>query len=184
MGVSEARGLSVCVCVAECRCCVWLGEEGGQVPWQCWMWLRAEWGRGGRRSLDNMRDLPKKNERIHVLGHATAAAPRTPSSPIPRVAKVSSGAPKATSGRGGEIFSVSAECQFLYLLAPPISNSNSLKCTACSAFRSLPCNGQLAPKTTDRTETSLRVRGGRGAWERGNLSWKSGVSRDIENGTH
>ena len=33
--VSEARGLSACVCVAECRCCVWLGEEGGQVPWQC-----------------------------------------------------------------------------------------------------------------------------------------------------
>ena len=27
--MSEARGLSVCVCVAECRCCVWLGEEGG-----------------------------------------------------------------------------------------------------------------------------------------------------------
>ena len=47
MRVSEARGLSVCVCVAECRCRVWLGEEGGQVPWQCWMWLRAEWGRGG-----------------------------------------------------------------------------------------------------------------------------------------
>ena len=82
---------------------------------------------------------------------------------------------------GGNIFS---ECRFLYLLAPPISNSNPLKWTACSAFRSLPCNGQLAPKTTDRTETSLRVRGGRGAWERGNLSWKSGVSRDIENGTH
>ena len=47
MRVSEARGLSVCVCVAECRCCVWLEEGGGLVPWRCWMWLRAEWGRGG-----------------------------------------------------------------------------------------------------------------------------------------
>ena len=33
----------------------------------------------------------------------------TPSSPIPRVTKVSSAEPKATSGRGGEIFSVSAD---------------------------------------------------------------------------
>ena len=47
MRVSEAGGGSRLACVAGCRCCVWLGEEGGQVPWQCWMWLRAEWGRGG-----------------------------------------------------------------------------------------------------------------------------------------
>ena len=33
----------------------------------------------------------------------------TPSSPIPRVTKVSSAERKATSGRGGEIFSVSAD---------------------------------------------------------------------------
>ena len=61
---------------------------------------------------------------------------------------------------GGKNFS---ECHFLYRVTPPISNSNSLKWTACSAFRSLPCNGQLAPKTTDRTETSEASQG----WEGG-----------------
>ena len=61
---------------------------------------------------------------------------------------------------GGNIFS---ECRFLYRVITPISNSNPLKCTACSAFRSLPCNGQLAPKTTDRTETSEASQG----WEGG-----------------
>ena len=47
-----------------------------------------------------------------VLSYATSrtrAPALTPSSPIPRVTKVSSAERKATSGRGGEIFSVSVD---------------------------------------------------------------------------
>ena len=51
---------------------------------------------------------------VHQLAYITEHE-RTPSSPIPRVTKVSSAEPKATSGRGGEIFSVSADfCIALY----------------------------------------------------------------------
>ena len=97
----------------------------------------------------------------------------TPSSPIPRVTKVSSAEQKATSGHGGGNISVSA---IFYISWHPQFPTQ------------IPWlvrrNNQLPTTTTDHTERAKRVRGGRGEWEGGDLSWKLGVPADIENGTH
>ena len=97
----------------------------------------------------------------------------TPPSSIPQQTKVESDEPKATSGPGGGNISVSA---IFYISWHPQFPTQ------------IPWlvrrNNQLPTTTTDHTERAKRVRGGRGEWEGGDLSWKWGVPADIGNCTH
>ena len=97
----------------------------------------------------------------------------TPPSSIPQQTKVESGEPRATSGPGGGNISVSAISYISW--HPPFPTQIPWLVRR---------NNQLPTTTTDHTERAKRVRGGRGEWEGGDLSWKLGVPADIENGTH